>query len=479
MKIPVHVWKSLFIAFLIQLCAVHSASAQYNIRIESKLWKDSTVILGSYLGENMLVTDSAKFNQSGVVTFKADTLLPQGMYTIYFPDKTYFDLLIGKDQSMKIEVRSRDLTKDVEISGSEESEAFSNYQKFMVDMQTNRKAIIDHYQPYIKNPDSLALARQKMTRMNEEVEHHWQKELEAHPQTFYAVVIKTLIPVKTPPANLPPSPKKDSLLRAYNYNYITRHYFDNTPLNDFRLWRTPFHQKKITGYLSNNLIPVPDSIIPHALRLVEMSKSDPQSFRHTASTVLNFAVKSDIMGMESLSVAVAKKFYLSGDAFWADSTLLAKLADLVVREEPSLLGKKAHDLVLEDWEAGYKSLYQEKAPYTILVFWEPGCSHCKETIPKLYTEVWNKYKSKGLAVFAVYTQLDKEDWKSFILDHELFEWTHVYDQHNRSNFRYYYNITVTPKIYLLDADKKIIGKNIGVENLDKMLDRLYLYGKLY
>lgn len=469
---------SLYTCIILTLLSC-SLSAQYKLSIQNSMWQDTTLILGAYLGDKMLVTDSAHLDKRGEATFKADTLLPQGMYTIYFPDKSFFDLLVGEDQTMKLRFPTKNLATDVEIEGSIESKAFAAYQKFMGDMQTQRKAVVSEYQPHIKNADSLAIARKKMDQLNTLVEQKWQQEITAYPNTFYAAIIRSFIPPKSKKWNLPPSRQKDSLTAILNYKHSIAHYFDNIPLDDPRFWRTPFHQKKIESYLSKQLIPVPDSIIPHALDIIERSKTNPTTFRYTSSLILNFAVKSEIMGMESLSVAVAKKSYLSGDATWADSTLLAKLADLVAREEPSLMGKTAHNLVMQDWESGYKSLYQIQSPYTVLIFWEPGCSHCKVTIPKLYHDIWLKYKSKGLAVFSVYTQGDKEEWTEFIIGKELFDWTHVYDPMNQSNFRAYYNVSVTPKIYLLDKDKKIIGKNIGVENLDKMLNRLYLYGKLY
>ena len=62
------------------------------------------------------------------------------------------------------------------------------------------------------------------------------------------------------------------------------------------------------------------------------------------------------------------------------------------------------------------SLYGVKSKYTILIFWDPTCSHCKIEVPKL-CQYYDSLKSKGLVeVFAVGIESDIELWKKFIKD---------------------------------------------------------------
>ena len=452
---------------------------QYDIEIKTNGWKDTTLILGYYQGENILVADTFNIDNNGKAIIKSDTLLPQGIYTAYYPNKTFFDILLGADQTFTIKADTADFINSLVVKGSKESEAFSAYHKFMQEMQKKRTDLIEHYRPLIQNKDSLILAREKLQELNDKVSAKWESDYASFKGTFYGTIIKSFIPVKFEP-NITPEYKalSDSVKALRKYYFEANHYFDNTDLTDPGLWRTSFHQEKIMHYLDKVLIPQPDSVIPYALKLIDASKPNKTCFKYMASTVLNFAVKSNIMGMESLSVAVAQKYYLNGDAYWADSTILSKLAELVAKEEHTLLGKTAPDLVMEDWQEGYKSLHQVNAPYTILIFFEPNCSHCKVIVPEVYDKIWKKYEDKGLAVYCVYTQTNREEWEKFINDKGLYGWIHVWDPHNQTNFRYYYDVTVTPRIFLLDKDKKIIGKKLGVETLDLMLDRLYKNGKI-
>ncbi|MFB6317833.1 TlpA family protein disulfide reductase [Saccharicrinis sp. FJH54] len=452
---------------------------QYDIEIKTTGWKDTTMILGFYQGENMLVADTFEIDKHGKAVIKSDTLLPKGIYTAYFPNKTFFDILLGEDQTFSISVDTADFIQSQLVKGSEETEAFAAYHKFMQDMQKKRTSLITHYRPLIQNKDSLALAKEKLQTLNDKVDARWHADYNKFRGSFYGTVIHSFIPVKYEPEQTPQyNALSDSVKALRRYFFEANHYFDHTDLTEPGLWRTSFFEDKVRHYLDKVLIPQPDSITPYALKLIEASRPDKTCFRFMASTILNFAVKSDIMGMESLSVAVAKQYYLNGDAYWADSTLLSKLGELVAKEEHTLLGKTAPDLVMEDWQEGFKSLHQVDAPYTILIFFEPNCSHCKVIVPEVYEKIWKKYEDQGLAVYCVYTQTNRDEWEKFIHDKGLYGWIHVWDPHNQTNFRYYYDVTVTPRIFLLDKDKKIIGKKLGVETLDLMLDRLYKNGKL-
>ena len=55
-------------------------------------------------------------------------------------------------------------------------------------------------------------------------------------------------------------------------------------------------------------------------------------------------------------------------------------------------------------------------------------------------------------------------WKEFIQQNDLI-WTNLADPYFRSNFRKEYNVVTTPTIYVLDRNKKIIAKKLGVEQI--------------
>src|SRR5205085_7718474 len=118
-------------------------------------------------------------------------------------------------------------------------------------------------------------------------------------------------------------------------------------------------------------------------------------------------------------------------------------------------------------DTGFKmhSLYEIKAKYTILVFWDPTCSHCKHEVPAL-CHYYNSVKTKciSIEVFAVGIESDIDLWKNFIKENKL-DWINVSDLYNQTNFRSFYDIYSTPVIYLLDEKKHIIAKRLDTEKI--------------
>src|SRR6056297_889614 len=123
--------KTLFLLLFVSSATLLFAQG-YEIKINISDQPDAEIYLGYYYGDKTYVRDTAKLDNKGKGKFKADTLLPQGVYIVILPSKNYFDLLIGEDQKFAIETTSDDLVKNMKISGSKENEAFKEYQELMM-----------------------------------------------------------------------------------------------------------------------------------------------------------------------------------------------------------------------------------------------------------------------------------------------------------------------------------------------------------
>lgn len=60
-------------------------------------------------------------------------------------------------------------------------------------------------------------------------------------------------------------------------------------------------------------------------------------------------------------------------------------------------------------------------------------------------------------------------WKAYIKKNGL-SWTNVHDPTNRSIYGKYY-VDVTPEIYVLNKERKIIGKNLKSDQIQIIIDR--------
>ena len=148
----------------------------------------------------------------------------------------------------------------------------------------------------------------------------------------------------------------------------------------------------------------------------------------------------------------------------------------------TILGAKAPELEMLDTAGRPASLYNLKADYTVVIFWDPNCGHCKEEVPRLdsfYTAGWKK---QGVKVYAVLSADSKEDvkpaWLKFIHEHNLDEWTNVYQTKamedadvaaQKPSYRQLYDVIMTPTILLLDKDKNIVAKKLNLKQIDELL----------
>lgn len=221
------------------------------------------------------------------------------------------------------------------------------------------------------------------------------------------------------------------------------------------------------------LLEFSDTVYKESVNLIERARGCKAMFRYLVSYCFNYSLESKIMGMDAAFVYLSKRYYLSGQADWIDKENLEKIEREVILTQYNLIGMKAQELKLPTMEGDWVSLYETDAPFTLLMFWESDCGHCKKQVPQVKKDLLDKFKPYGFKVFAVHTQNDKEKWEKFVADHDLFDFINCWDPHNQTNFRVYYHIESTPMFYLLDKDKKIIGKKLDIEQMADMMKRKF------
>lgn len=463
--------KRLF-TILFFICITFTVKAEgYRISVSWEGVKDTSLYLAHYFDTKIYVNDTIKLGPDGQGQFIGNKDLHQGLYVLYLGEKAYVDILIGADQNFSVKTNNSDIYNNLQISGAEESENFLKYQNFLR-LQTNEKNDIDKE---IQKADSLQKPSllKKIEAIDNKVSTFLSVESEKHPDTMYSIFLKSSERIYPPEISLDKkTPGYDSIAWFHYYNFNRDHYFDNIDFSDERILFTPLIQPKLDSYFNKILIQSPDSVTPQAFKLLKRSKSSLLVYQYLSQFLLNNSLQSKIMGMDAVFVSIADSVYLNGKASWADTTTMKKVAEEAYLIRPNIIGKIAPEIVLENADGEFESLHQLQGLYTVLIFWEPGCGHCKKEIPELYEKVYSKYLNYNIDYFAVNIGDNKKDWTDFINTHQLIGWHHVWDTTNQSRFRFKYNVKTTPLIYLLDKDKKIIAKKIDYPTLIKLLDSL-------
>ncbi|MAL60272.1 MAG: peroxiredoxin [Flavobacteriaceae bacterium] len=119
------------------------------------------------------------------------------------------------------------------------------------------------------------------------------------------------------------------------------------------------------------------------------------------------------------------------------------------------------------------SLNETLGKYTIIDFWASWCRPCRLENPNV-VKVYEKYHDKGLNIISVSLDRDgqKERWVQAIEDDKM-DWYHV------SNLRFWqdpiaqqYNVRSIPATFLLDAEGRIIDKNLRGPALERRIAQL-------
>ena len=101
--------------------------------------------------------------------------------------------------------------------------------------------------------------------------------------------------------------------------------------------------------------------------------------------------------------------------------------------------------------------------------YNPDCEHCQEETPKLKA-FYDSWKRNGLGVFAIAIDTDDAKWNDYINKVGIQEWVNVHDPTNKSIYGKYF-VDVTPELYLLNPDRKIIGKNLKTHQVIEMIEK--------
>jgi len=460
---------SIFILFFIS----GTAKSQYQVTLQTPNYKSGLAYLTYYSGKNINVQDSAIVNNKGIAVFKkSQTLLP-GIYSIVFPGKNKLvDFFIDKEQNIIIKADTADLLNKTIITGSKENILFQQYQKFIAVKGKLLQAEQQAYTSSKTKADSV-FHENNYKIFNKELNQYRENIIKQYPQSMLAVLFKSMREPSVVIVN--PVTKQDSIA---NYNFYKKHYWDGITFMDDRIIRTPFFLPKIEKYFRDVLPPSSDTIIKEADYLLLLARTNTEMYKFLLNWLTDEYIYPKYMGQDAVFVHLFEKYHSKGITNWLNEKQLTAISNRAYMLMSNLIGESAADLDMVDSTGKPYPLYNVNANYTVVCFWDPTCSHCREEVPKIDSLYNAKWKQQGVKIYGVLSENEKIKWLQFIRENNLKNWIHVYQteatkkaiaESQRPGYKQLYDITQTPTLYLLDKEKRIVAKKLTLQQMDELL----------
>lgn len=452
----------------------------YNIAFTLTPYTNTKVYLGTTLGKNYILVDSTIVNAQSSGVFKGKNKLVPGIYFFVSPNRSkLFDFLVDAPQHFTL-VGDSAAAQPASVTGSPDNTLFLNYTNFLSDIGPKMSQLdVQLKDPNITKEKSESI-KQQMAAYNKQMNDYRKNIIKTHPNSLLTVLFN-LMKFPDVPVNLPTKADgtKDS---SYIGQYIKEHYWDDVAFNDDRILHTPpqLFDQKLENYIKYYVSPDPDSISAEINYMLLYARTSKEMYHYLLGRFTDKYINPEIMGQDKVFAFLYENYFAKGDTLWLNSTQRKYIFDRYWSIISNLPGKPAAELNMVDTAGKKTNLYDVKAPFTFVIFWDPTCSHCKEEVPRYDSIYEAKWKAEGVKIFAVnVNEATKDDWKEFIKEHKLNGWIHAWqtkEDHEadtkaqRANFRQLYDVSQTPTMYLLDDKKNILAKKLSLLQFDSIID---------
>jgi len=456
----------------ILLVSTNSSNAQgHKIKFKIKDINDSIVYLARYYGDNKYIKDTLVLNGSDSFTIEGNEDLECGIYMIVREKRnSYFEFLVS-NQNFSVTADTIDFVNTAKFKNSPDNELMYEYFKYSI--EKGKKAM-----------DTLTSKEEKQ-KIGEELKVYKENFVEEHPNNPMSVVFQLQMDVEIPQEikNI-----KGTEGEKASYYYYLKHYWDKVDFSSPCLLRTPVFHGKLQKYFDTYVPQHYDSIPKYADLVCSLAKENDENFKYVVN-YLTFkweSGKSKRMCWDKIFYHMASKYYLSTptQAPWVDDAQMSKIKSRIEDLAFVLCSEKAVPLQMKhpsynfpsglpDTLGVYHDFNKMKEDYVILWFWDSDCGHCKKQTPLLY-DLYKKMEKEGksVTVYAINIEQESKGYMKYLREND-YDWINVQDTAHLSQFRKYYDIYSTPVAFILDKERRIIGKRIDPPAMEGFFKQVF------
>ncbi|MGR3316915.1 MAG: thioredoxin-like domain-containing protein [Candidatus Anammoxibacter sp.] len=482
--------KIIIVCFTLFVSTLVYSEQSYNLQGNIKQMAGNKVELLDFYGNKNSVIDSSVADKDGIFKFQLDAATKVGMYRLQFAKDKIIDVIYNHED-IYFTIKTPDpgsdiysLADNIEIIQSVENKLY--YEFLRLSEHNQRKQTLLNQLKALYQQDRSPLTGTKkhdsfykridteIDDLNESQDVYLKQLASNNPQTFVANMLTTL---------QNPIPKK-GISAEEKKTFIRDHFFDRVDFSEISLLRTNVIPTKIMSYfvLYNNGNLSTDQQEEAFIKAVDVVMSEVEVNDTMYDFVLDIITRTFEKSDYELVFTYITENYVLADSCKNESAGVdefeladrkSELKNKIERIRKLAVGKTAPEIIMGKQGGDNQKLTDIKAEYTLVLFWASWCQHCGVMLPQV-KEIYNEYKDNGLEVVAISIDKDKGAWVEAIVKGG-YSWINYCDLAGwDSKAAVDYNVWATPKMYLLDKDKKIIAKPLTVDELEEIVTPMLL-----
>ncbi|MEY4013068.1 MAG: hypothetical protein RIT22_2192 [Bacteroidota bacterium] len=343
------------------------------IGFQSPEYANKMYYLASHYGKYQTLLDSVKGTNDGKLLFKKDQKYVEGIYMLVTPDKKIeLEFMMDSDQKFSIQV-TNPTEKTLSIQGSSLNQDFNGFNSFFKTKMEGIKALEKNLADKKTKQDS-SLVIQDLKKIQSEINTYKNNYIQSNPSNTLALLFRMSQPIDNflnKPAEEKLATKNDSIA------YLKKHFFDGINFKDNRLLRNPFIENRITTYF-NTFVPVtPEAVTAEIVQILNQTdQPNGEVFKYLSLYFVDLYSEPKIMGMDRVFINIYNTYFKNKEYSWLQLKQKEFFKFKVASIKDNLVGDKGRNLFMLTQDQKRIDLYDIKAKYTVIAFWDPTCGKC-------------------------------------------------------------------------------------------------------
>lgn len=411
--------------------------------------------LFSIEGENLIFVDSLT-SENNFISY-SNKSLTEGLFRITLAQNKWLNFVYDR-KDIQLKTDYNNILDSLRIIKSESNKLYNNFLKLNKDYKTKSELLNIILTHYPKDDEYYSITNSKLKSIQNEYKNFINVESQANPKSFISRYIKS--------SQLPIIPQ--NVTQQEQLSFLKKHALDNVNFDDAELISSDIFTNKSIEYLTYYRNPqLPKDLLEQEFMkavdtLLNKAKVNQLVYQHITEYLIDGFKK---FGFDKIIDYIVENYVVKDD-LCLDETLENSIEKRIEQSKKLAKGTIVPNFIMPDMNGRVIDLANINSSKSLLVFYSTACPHCKELLPKLKII---KSGNNEIEIIAISLDSKREDWLKFIEVNKI-DLININDPNGwDGDLASQFYIYATPTMFLLDKDKRIIGKPTTYSELQKLL----------